>query len=127
MIFRTRTIKQFEEENNNIIECEQEDKVQRSGVQSIYDEKKLLQRKGIGIYQKNIKPEEIDEENITEINKYRESFDIIDEHRAEQTEIEHNKKNYTKIKLDTEKMINDLRAQKEQEYRQMVKDQPQES
>lgn len=126
MIFKTRTTKQFEEENNNIIECEQEDNVQRSGVQSIHDEKKLLQRKGIGIYQKLIKPEEIDEENITEVNKYSESFDIIDEHRAEQAEIEHNKKNYTKIKLDTEKMINDLRAQKEQEYRQMVKDQQQE-
>lgn len=127
MIFKTRTIEQFEKENKNIIECEQEDNVQRTGVQSIYEEKKLLQRQGIGVYQKKINPEDINEEDVTEVKRYNESFDIIDEHRAEQEQIEHNKKNYEKIKLNTEKMINDLRAQKELEYKQMVKDQPQES
>lgn len=127
MIFKTRTIEQFEKENNNIIECEQEDNVQREGVQSIYDEKRLLERKGIGIYQKKIKPEDINEEDVTEVKKYNESFDIIDEHRTEQEIIEQNKKNYTKIKLDTEKMINDLRQQRKEEYRQIAKGELQES
>lgn len=109
MIFRTRTIEEYENENNNIIECEQKDNVQREGVQSIYDERKLLERRGIGIYQKNINPEEIDEENITEVEKYRESFDIIDENREEQKQIENNKKEYNEIKQNTERMINDIK------------------
>lgn len=122
MIFKTRTIEQYEKESNNIIECSQEDNIQREGVQSIYDEKKLLERKGIGIYQKKIRPEEIDEENITEVGKYRESFDIIDEHRADLEIIEKNKKEYNNIKQNTEKMINDLK-----EINKVAKGEPQES
>lgn len=118
MIFRTRTIKQYENEKSNIIECNQSDKVQREGVQSIYAEKKLLERKGIGIYQKKIKPEDINEEDITEINKYNESLDIIDEHRREQENIEYGKNEYNKIKKETENTIKQelqtQQAQKEQ-------------
>ena len=109
MIFKTRTIEQYEEENNNIIECDQQDNIQREGVQSIYDEKRILERKGIGIYQKKVKEEEIDEENITEVKRYNESFDIIDEHREELKEIKRHKDEYNKIKQNTEKMINDFK------------------
>lgn len=109
MIFKTRTMEQYEEENNNIIECEQKDNIQREGVQSIYDEKRILERKGIGIYKKKINEEEIDEENITEVKRYNESFDIIDEHREELKEIKRHKDEYNKIKQNTEKMINDFK------------------
>ena len=109
MIFKTRTIKQYEEETSNIIECEQKDNIQREGVQSIYDEKKLLERKGIGIYQKKIRPEDINEEDVTEVGTYKENLDIIDEQRAELKQIENNKKEYNKMKQNTEKMINDIK------------------
>lgn len=118
MIFKTRTIEQYEEENNNIIECDQQDNIQREGVQSIYDEKRILERKGIGIYQKKIKEEEIDEENIAEVKRYNESFDIIDEHREELKEIKKHKDEYNKTKQETERMMNDLKQERERMIKQ---------
>lgn len=111
MILKTRTIQQYENEKSNIIICDQEDKIQREGVQSIFEEKKLLERKGIGIYQKKIKPEDINDTEITEVNKYNESLDIIDDHRAEQEAIEYGKNEFKKIKEETEKTINNYKKE----------------
>lgn len=97
---------------NNIVICEQEDKIQREGVLSFHDEKKLLKISSTN-FSKNV--ETIKEGEQLEIEpREKEALDLFDENRELQEKIKYGKKLFEeekekakqKIKEEIEKLNN---------------------
>lgn len=109
-----RTMYNIEKQKaENIEECSQIDKIQRTGVMTMAQEKQIINR--ASIYSRNAmeKQAKIANEEIVEIKREREVFDILDEKRRLDKYIKENTEKYKKLNEESKQIYEKILNEKE--------------
>lgn len=98
-----------EQESTNIIKCNQNDNIQRVGVLTFEQEKRMILRAGQVTRNAIEKESKITEKEIVEMKREKEVLDVIDEKRRLDKQIKQNTERYKQLSEENKELYKKLK------------------
>lgn len=98
-----------EQKSTNIIKCNQNDNIQRVGVLTFEQEKRIILRAGQVTRNVMEKESKIIEKEIVELKREREVLDVIDEKRKLDKQIKQNTERYKQLSEENKQLYKKLK------------------
>lgn len=102
-----------EQESSNIIKCNQNDNIQRVGVLTFEQEKRMILRAGQITSKAMEREAKISEKEITELKREKEVLDVIDEKRRLDKQIKNNTERYKQLSEENKQLYQKLKDSEE--------------